>query len=204
MEKPGRLHLTAAGSALVLAAMWHSTSDVSGVFRLAAFFYLVCYLAYVIVAILAPEPQAEHVGATPDGLWDPEIDRKTPARKEVTQRRRPLLRITQSGRAVVVSFEDFRSMDLEHVYESDNLAPLLALAGREDWDVAILAFQGLDFWLPCSFEARLVALHRRAEVSGRVLKLCNISPTVQEQFRMNGLARLFHVVPTLHDALRGD
>jgi hypothetical protein len=64
-------------------------------------------------------------------------------------------------------------------------------------DSIILDFEGREDWLPANFEAKMVALHRRSQHAGGTLKLCNLSSSIQDQFRSNGLIQVFHIFPTL-------
>ena len=66
----------------------------------------------------------------------------------------------------------------------------------------VLDFQSQDLNLPCSFEAHLVLLHRRLANESRVLKFCNLGADTIRQFTCNSLIKIFHVYPTLEDALK--
>jgi hypothetical protein len=79
MEWPGRIHLTAAACTLVLVATWNTTSAFLSVWWLGAFFYIVCYLVFVIFRIIAPligvsASEGESKPPLSGDLWDREID----------------------------------------------------------------------------------------------------------------------------------
>ena len=77
---------------------------------------------------------------------------------------------------------------------------LFALVGHSGRGSIILDFQGVEPCLPASFEAKLVALHMQVERAGGTLKLCNLSPSIQDQFSSNRLIEVFHIFPTPEDA----
>ena len=118
---------------------------------------------------------------------------------------RRLIQVSEIDGRTVVRFTSPRPILSWSFDEIESIAQeLYELLRRDGRGSIILDFEGHEYWLPADFESKMVALHRRSQDAGGTLKLCNLSSSIQDQFRSNGLIQLFHIFPTLELALSMD
>jgi anti-anti-sigma regulatory factor len=115
------------------------------------------------------------------------------------------IEVTVMGEAGVVRFMRTECLLWSLDPRSDIGEELFALVDREKYSVIVIDFSNPDIHqFSGAFQALLVNLHLRLSKANMALKLCNLPPTMMEQFRMNRLTEFFTVCPSLEAALTSE
>jgi hypothetical protein len=110
------------------------------------------------------------------------------------------IEVKELGDTLVVTFPN-PDWFMRYGTTNEHSEPLVTLPDRFGNRVIVLDFEYQTLYWPCSFEAKLIALHRRLISETRVLQLCNVSPDNIQQLTINHLIRFLNVFPTLAEAL---
>ena len=111
----------------------------------------------------------------------------------------PRIEVAESGSARVVSFKDRMVFDERTVREvGEQIAAALPDDGKPLR--LVLDFSGVDL-ISSSLLGKLILLQRRIDTTGGKLRLCELSPTVQQVFRTSNLDRLFKIDRDRSEAL---
>jgi anti-anti-sigma regulatory factor len=115
------------------------------------------------------------------------------------------IEVTVMGEAAVVCFRRTECVLLSRNPRSDVGEELFALVDRQKYSVIVIDLSNPGIHqLSGAFQALLVTLHRRLGKANMALKLCNLPPTMMEQFRMNRLVEVFNIYPNLEAALKSN
>ena len=115
----------------------------------------------------------------------------------------PQIEVTVMGEAAVVRFRRTECLMSSLSPRQDVGEDLFKLVDTDHYSLIILNFENPDIhWLSGAFQALLVTLHHRLFKANGVLKLCNVSASIMEQFQVNQFAKYFNIYPNLEAALK--
>jgi hypothetical protein len=115
------------------------------------------------------------------------------------------IEVTVMGEAAVVCFRRTECVLWGLDPGSDVGEELFALVEGQKYSVIVVDFSNPDIHrLSGAFQALLVTLHMRLVKANMALKLCNLPPTMMEQFRMNRLVEVFNIYKNLEAALNSN
>jgi anti-anti-sigma regulatory factor len=112
------------------------------------------------------------------------------------------IEVTVMGEAAVVSFRRAECLLRSLNPRGDVGEELFALVDKSKYSAIVIDFSNPDIHLLSgAIQAFLVTLHWRLSKAEMALKLCNLPPTIMEQFRLNRLIEYFTVYPNVQAAL---
>ena len=109
------------------------------------------------------------------------------------------LLISDQQDVVIVSFKDVRILDdhsIQQIGEKFNDLTLQAASGRK----LLMDFSHISF-MSSAMIGQILKLHKYCKRDTIKLKLCGISPSIMEVFRLTGLTKILDIHPNRAEAL---
>lgn len=112
------------------------------------------------------------------------------------------LRVELVGDVAVVRFLDseIREVFGEHMDVQEIGEQLYALLDEKGFTRLLLDFSDVQYMASIML-GKLIGLKRKAQKANGSLKICRLSPTLQEIFRISALDRVFEIYDDEHTAL---
>lgn len=108
------------------------------------------------------------------------------------------LKVTHEGDIVQVEFTSRKILDEGNIAEIGD--QLSALVETEHRPRLVISFAGVDH-LSSAALGTLITINNKVKNRDGQLRLCNISPQIFEVFLITKLNTLFHIYPTIKEAL---
>ncbi len=110
----------------------------------------------------------------------------------------PSLMTQTNGDVVVIYFKDAKILDEVQILKISE--ELMNIATKACGGKLLLAFNEVEY-LSSAVLGKLMALHKKCKADKTNLKMCELSPTILEVFKITKLNKIFSIYPTEDKAI---